>query len=446
MDTTTSQKKKAALLKELESIREYLDPEDQEAEEGIPVLTDTVENSSSTQSGGGASYDPETVPDPASATDIANIQTSQNHKPTTTDFDTDLKTHSSTNLNTDLSLENTIVITTNVTASDESATELEVEPPILEQHSENNVSDRKDAEIQEELTLGGADEVGLLRNAYRLEIGEESGLEAVADLHESLRDDAPHNDTPREDIDDQALNSRLSTALEHAESNPEFSFETSSETTLETAIAAKTPPTVTQATVTQTTATQVTVTQAIEAKLDVSTELQLPTQSSLFDSAIDDMKQFNVSDSSPGIPNGLTSAPNLAEHSPVHSPVYSPVQSQNAEKTGDPRPSTERTKTVIDDEPLSKGQGENPFLPPHIRKQLGQHKSVNSNLQQLSKDTIAQSTLIKGSSERRHHELPAELTEDQIHTLVDQTIEEYLPKIEYSLRIKLHDHFSGKRE
>lgn len=89
--------------------------------------------------------------------------------------------------------------------------------------------------------------------------------------------------------------------------------------------------------------------------------------------------------------------------------------------------------------------GENPFLPPHIRKQLGKHKGVNSELQKLSAEAVAQSQMLKQSKSHEGHK-PAPIGDDEIDQLVDDLVASYLPKIEYALKLELKKRLEKRRQ
>jgi len=110
----------------------------------------------------------------------------------------------------------------------------------------------------------------------------------------------------------------------------------------------------------------------------------------------------------------------------------------------------------VTDRPTIKARGENPFLPPHIRKQLGKHKHVTAPKKELwpkgklraDSKTLETKVEIQGdllegfSSEIResgaeHQTLPNATDQANFDDIIEDLVKELLPKLEERLRQEL---------
>lgn len=118
-----------------------------------------------------------------------------------------------------------------------------------------------------------------------------------------------------------------------------------------------------------------------------------------------------------------------------------------------PKMSEPEEPEAVEDAPMPKGAGENPFLPPHIRERLGRHKEVFTQFQEyeaqqkLNNKSTGQSNLLAESEEEvakgQMAQDPLESTKD---ALIDDIIGEFLPKIEARLREKLKSHLNAWKD
>lgn len=114
-----------------------------------------------------------------------------------------------------------------------------------------------------------------------------------------------------------------------------------------------------------------------------------------------------------------------------------------------------RDKPTTSERPAVKARGENPFLPPHIRKQLGKHKQVplpkeelwpkqsqNKTLDHTPKTKVEiQGDLLNGfasASSKEESEIPLpEKNQQQLESVIDTLVEEAMPQLERKLRNEL---------
>lgn len=135
--------------------------------------------------------------------------------------------------------------------------------------------------------------------------------------------------------------------------------------------------------------------------------------------------------------------PDLSEESSKHHSTQNSLFDEHA-----------RDKPATSERPAVKARGENPFLPPHIRKQLGKHKQVPLPKEELwpkqsqSKahdQTTAkveiQGDLLNGfasaSSKEESEMLMPEKNQQQLESVIDTLVEEAMPQLERKLRNEL---------
>lgn len=140
-------------------------------------------------------------------------------------------------------------------------------------------------------------------------------------------------------------------------------------------------------------------------------------------------------------------------------PDYSDDTNETHRDQKDHKAATKANTSSFNDMP--KAQGENPFLPPHIRERLGKHKEL---FESVPEEMVA--TLQKRAHDERQEELLREIANDaaashndtnhqepqatnsaadapshrsahEKEALIDELVAEYLPLLEEKLRIKL---------